>query len=670
MDYDYSSFLKTPSGPHWKRIGLKRKAGVTVPLFSLYSSESTGIGEFPDLKPLIDWCAGTGLSLIQLLPLNDTGFHFRPYDAQSSFALEPVYLSPGSLKGLSPGPWKEETARLRERFPIRRRLGRVNYKIKKAKLRLLWKIFCRAGEGEGERRAEFEKFVKENGYWIEDYALFKTIKEKRKDSPWEAWEAPLRSREPGALRQFSRQYEKRIRFHGWLAWQLHEQFVEAKVYGASRGVHLIGDLPFLVSRDSADVWAHQNYFKLDLAAGAPPDAYFALGQRWGMPPYRWENIAQDGYEYLIQKLRCAERFYGLFRIDHVVGMFRIWTIAQTEPLENGGLNGKFDPEDEGSWDAHGRRLLEVILKQTSMLPCAEDLGVVPDSCFRALEDFGIPGTDVQRWMKNRGEDFTFKPPAQYRKNAMAILSNHDMPCFLGWWRYEAGTVDEELFKRQCVKYGLDFEALRAPLFDLEHSRHGRLRWREEIQNAEALLAIVGARSPRPLPGGVLAKGGETPPLLEHQIPDIVEAFRYALREKDKFAVYLMGSDLKGSDPMKTHGSAPTLVQKALEKINQTASIFSIQLLTDWLSLAPHVVRDCGQDSYPLGYSRPDNVIIGAPLGALDPSFQGDPWEWRINFPGTMNDRNWSLLAPFSLEEMLTLPVNSLIRALNEQSDRI
>ncbi|MFA7001331.1 MAG: 4-alpha-glucanotransferase, partial [Candidatus Omnitrophota bacterium] len=363
----YQFLVDSLSGPQWKRLGVQRRSGVVTPLFSLFSGESAGIGEIPDLKLLADWCVKTGMSVIQLLPMNDVGFEFRPYDAQSSFALDPMYLAVGQLRGVAAAPFRKALEKLRMEYPAGK--PRVDYRIKGAKLKLLWRIY----EGcSGKSLAGLDAYEEENRFWLGDYAVYKALKEKFGQAGWESWEDPYKHRNPDALRAFEREHAGVIRFHKWLQWQLAEQFREVKAYASGKGILLMGDLPFLVSRDSADVWSRQQDFKLDLVSGAPPDDYYAKGQRWGMPAYRWDSIAQGGYAYPAAKVRYAEQFYDFFRIDHVVGCFRLWTIRLEEPLEHEGQIGAFDPPEESLWEDHGKRILRAWIENTRMIPCAED----------------------------------------------------------------------------------------------------------------------------------------------------------------------------------------------------------------------------------------------------------------------------------------------------------
>ncbi len=547
------------------------------------------------------------MSIIQLLPMNDVGFSFTPYDAQSGFALDPMYLSFGHLVEVKTKPYLVEIELLRKTFETGS--GRVDYKIKTAKLDLLWKIFK---EQVIKDPPPFKQYRSKNKFWLEDYTCFKAIKEENGNKCWEEWPVQLKERNPEAIRGFVKTHQERIRFHEWLEWQLFEQFKEIKKYARSKKVLLMGDLPFLTSRDSADVWSHPEYFKLDLSSGAPPDTYFFKGQRWGTPPCRWENIEKDSYRYVIQKLEYANNFYDLLRMDHVVGFFRLWSIPVFEPPENAGLNGFFDPADERLWEERGRKLLSMMIEHSKMLVCAEDLGTVPECSYRVLDEFAVPGIDVQRWMRDFQTDHAFKLPEQYRQNSIAALSTHDMASFNAWWEYEAGTVYGPLFERQCKSKGIPFEEVKPKLFDLDQSAYGRLRWRSEIKEVGILIQILG----KP----------------ETEIEDLIHLYRFSYDEKLKFWNYL---GLSGDCEKK---SSPSLVKAAFEKISSAASIFSIQLLQDWLA-----------------------------LGNL---WKENSWNTRINFPGMINDRNWSLVMPVSLEEMKSLPINQEIKTINVQAGRV
>jgi 4-alpha-glucanotransferase len=491
----------------WQKTGAKSRAGILAPLFSLHSRQSSGIGDFGDLKLLADWALATGNSIIQLLPMNEVGPLFCPYDSLSSFALEPMYIR------------LPEFDKLRKIFPAS--TPYVDYRIKQAKLRILQELYARKT---GKDNSAVTKFKQENAYWLEDFALYKALKNYHQGRAWWQWQEKYRDRHPDDLADFRREHRQEIDFECWLQWLAFEQFQEAKDYAAGKKVLLNGDLPILVSRDSADVWQHPEFFKLEYAAGAPPDMYCALGQRWGMPTYNWQPIAADGYRYLKEKLRYAENFYDILRIDHVVGLFRIWSIPYNEPLDNQGLNGFFDPSDERLWEGQGRAILSVILASTRMLVCAEDLGVIPRACPKALEEFRIPGNDVQRWARDWEGTRDFLEPKDYRHYSVSMLSTHDTSNWTAWWQEEADKEEKEkLWQQMKLK--------------------GRMREKSDSEIVEAALKI-------------------------------------------------------------------TL---------QARSVFSIQLIFDWLFLA----------------------------GLL----KGDPCQYRVNTPGTISEKNWSLRLPLALEDL-------------------
>ena len=602
----YRPFLATKTARQWSRVGLNRRAGVATPLFSIYSKQSVGIGELPDIKLLVDWCREVGMSVIQLLPMNDVGFDFRPYDAQSSFALDPMYLRLSDLKETDLSEFTGDIDALRITFSISG--TRVNYAIKSAKLDLLWKIFKK---NQKKHNPSLEQYIEANRFWLSDYVLFQAIKERNQFRGWEAWDQDFRQKNIAMLWRFKTENTERLQFFEWLQWQLFEQFRAVKQYAEEKQILIMGDLPFLVARDSADVWAHQTYFKLSLAAGAPPDFFLSNGQRWGMPTYQWERIAQNDYDYLRAKLKYAQNFYHLFRLDHVVGLFRLWSIPTTEPFENAGLNGAFDPQDERIWEEHGRKILSVMAEETEMLPCAEDLGTVPECSYRVLSEFGIPGMDVQRWSRDWSASYDFVAPESYRKNSIATISTHDMSNLLAWWQFEAGTVEGELIRRKCAARGLSFDEVKQKLFDDAASRYGRLRWRAEIASVSAMLAALHQS--------------------EEEVSELVYLYRSSFDEKARFLKYL------GLSPAEDV-SAEIIIRRAFEMAHSAASVFSIQLLQDWLSLGGSLTED--------------------------------PWDYRINFPGMTRNQNWTLMIPLPLEAMMTLEVNTRIREINLKANRI
>ena len=597
---------KTLSADKWERIGMQKRAGVLAPLFSVYSRKSTGIGELRDLKLLIDWAKLSGNSIIQLLPLNELGLLFCPYDSISSFALEPAYISLEEVPGGNSNSIKARISQLKKEFPTGR--SHVDYRIRREKLAVLWDIFIEEARNIAE---ELKKFREDNSYWINDFALFKVLKDYHRGAPWYEWEDKYKNRIMPQLEVFRKEHEKEITFQVWVQWQLYKQFKEVKAYAQDKKIFLKGDLPFLVSRDSADVWQHQEFFKLEFAAGAPPDMYCAKGQRWGMPTYNWDKVAKDDYKYLKEKLKVAQEFYDILRIDHVVGLFRIWSIPCNEPLENQGLRGFFDPQDEREWAGHGKNILSVMLNNTKMLLCAEDLGVIPKVCTQALEEFGIPGNDVQRWAKDWRIKHDFLDPAEYRTLSVTMLSTHDTTIWLAWWENEAGTVDEELFRRKCVERRIDYDAVKGNLFDPGTPKHGRRRWLSNVCSSDSLVHILGKK--------------------KEEIADFIDMYENTFQEKEKLWKYL-----KIAGPMQENANRQA-IGAVLKMTLESKAIFCIHLILDWLSLA----------------------------GVL----KGDSYQYRINTPGTISENNWSVVIPISLEELLKHKVTKEAKKMIASSGR-
>jgi len=598
---DNSFLLNTRTGDKWQRIGTNKRAGIAVPLFSVYSSASCGIGDFNDLKLLVDWCSDCGFTILQLLPLNDVGSDFAPYSSVSTFAIDPMYISFNLLTG-SDSSLNDEIINIRKKY--RHRFGKVYYGIKKAKIELTKKIFTSADDLNNK---QFQNFIYKNIYCLKDYAVFKILKQINNDLPWENFSDDNKYHDANVLSKLEIEYENELKFIYWLQWKLFEQLKQVKEYASSKGIFIMGDLPFLVSRDSADVWAHQNYFRLDLSSGAPPDMYFALGQKWGMPPYNWESIACDDFNYVRDRLIYAENFYHMYRIDHFVGLFRVWT-SNYEINTPVSIGGSFLPNEEYLWEEHGRRIID-IMNSTSMLACAEDLGTVPECSYRVLSEYGIPGIDFQRYMKS---NYFFRSPAEYRINSCTVVSTHDSAFFINWWQFEAGTIDEKLFEIMFFSQSDNkehYSYVINTLFDLNNSAYGRLLWNENISSVEIMLGILQPR--------------------QDKVYEFANLYMESFAEKNKFMSFL------GVENVKSEG----LCYFAIKKSNETNSIFNIQLLQEYLCLESSLLEKIGK------------------------------WKNRINTPGKVSKDNWSIRLPISLENLLNSELNNKIRNLLRETGR-
>ena len=607
MPYHYEFLKKKETAMLWKRIGIKRRAGILCPLFSLYSRKSVGIGEYRDLRPLIDWCISTKTTLLQLLPLNDMGFGNSPYASVSSFALDPIYLSLDDIKGRQVHI-NDRIKLLQTRYPTSQK--KVNYAIKADKLQILWDIFQTAKCD----YPAFARFKQENTYWLEDYVSYTVLKKYHNGQSWQQWDPLFKNKDIQALSQFRKKHKDQLEFYRWVQWQSYEQFKKIYRYAEEKDVYLIGDIPFLVSRDSADVWGqYQCYFNLNEYAGCPPDAYNALGQKWGMPGYHWKILNDNDYVYFTKKLQYASHFYQLYRIDHVVGMFRLWVIDDKQEETTKGLHGRFDPENQCMWRNNGKNILKAMIRSTKMLPCAEDLGVVPIECIEVLEELGIPGIDVQRWLKHRDQETTtFKRPEEFRQLAIAVSSSHDMSNTATMWQYEFETTDEWCFKKTCQDKGIDYEWLAQRLFQMNHSHFGRLRWKKNLHNTDILLWNIEKN--------------------RHEVEDIVASYKETFDEKKLLFI----RNMHYSEEDLQSKSLKEIVLAILQYVSSSASIFSIHSMLDILLLEYDI---------------------------------HDLWHFRINFPGTVGDNNWTLRLPVPVESLANMSVNTTILDMNHNTNR-
>lgn len=332
--------------------------GLAVPLLSVRTRKGP-CGEFPDIPALARLAKSWDMGMVQLLPLNDTGFQTSPYSALSAFALNPIYLRirdlPEAEDGL-PGASPTDAGLAEDGQPdagpdeagaAYRRVGggtKVPYEaILEKKLKILRSLWGRALEGaEGDAlRARVDAWA-DGRPWARPYASFMVLKEENRFLPWWEWKS-LRDPGPGELEGLWADpgFADKGRFFLWTQMRAQEQCEAAGREALSLGVDILGDIPILMNVDSADVWARRDIFDLSQVAGAPPDMYSSMGQNWGFPLYRWNILEDQGFGFWKERLACAARYYSAYRIDHVLGFFRIWAIGTRE---KDGFLGRFDPE--------------------------------------------------------------------------------------------------------------------------------------------------------------------------------------------------------------------------------------------------------------------------------------------------------------------------------------
>ena len=318
-----------------------RYAGTAIPVFSLRSRNSAGIGDFGDIKLMVDWAAATGQALLQLLPVNDTTStktwtDSYPYGGITIMALHPIYLN---LKDL--GTVRGEAARkaFDEEAAELNALPQLDYeRVFDLKMRYAHAIFAQNGTRTRGSKA-YQAFFEANRAWLLPYAAFSVLRDRFGTADFSTWKRLKKYSALGVARLYGEAKDE-MDFYIFLQYHLDKQLREAHEYARSRGIALKGDIPIGITPHSVEAWAEPEYFNMGEQAGAPPDAFAADGQNWGFPTYNWDRMAQDGFAWWKRRFHKMAEYFDAYRIDHVLGFFRIWEIPV--PYKS-GLMGHFSP---------------------------------------------------------------------------------------------------------------------------------------------------------------------------------------------------------------------------------------------------------------------------------------------------------------------------------------
>jgi 4-alpha-glucanotransferase len=324
--------------------GLWKGAGVAIPVFSLRTQNSFGVGEFMDLKVLVDWSVKTGLKLVQILPINDTIANHTwkdsyPYAAISVFALHPVYLNLLEMGKLSDKKLMETYVRKGSKLNKNDTVDYVS--VMKLKSRYFKQLYDQ-DKKKFLNDKRYKKFFKENKDWLIPYAAFSCLRDRYGTPDFTKWEAysDYDEKEIQKLVKPSNPDYDDFAVHYFIQFHLHLQLSKVVEYARSKGVILKGDLPIGIYRDSVDAWVEPKLYHMNKQAGAPPDAYSITGQNWRFPTYNWEEMANDNYAWWRRRLSQMAKYFDAYRIDHILGFFRIWEIPY-DSIE--GLMGVFNP---------------------------------------------------------------------------------------------------------------------------------------------------------------------------------------------------------------------------------------------------------------------------------------------------------------------------------------
>ncbi len=495
-----------------------------VPLFALRGENDLGIGDLGALREFIDWAAEIGFKLVQLLPINEIGADNSPYNAISAMAIEPttLYLAPNSPEDLTRDDFDAVTADV---DLANLRHGEVKYRqVKKLKRRLLEKTFANFADRAGkERQLEFRAFCEEEAGWLDDYALFRVLMEENDESAaWTRWPAQHQSMERARawLRDLPQDRQAVIRdrqnFFRYVQWIAYQQWGEIKSYAEEREVAVMGDIPFGVSYYSADVFARPNEFALDWSGGAPPEPYFKddeftqkWGQNWGIPLYRWDRMRANNFEWWRVRVRAVRRIFHLFRIDHVLGFYRIYAFPwrprknkQFLPLEReemlertGGRAPHFAPRDDETsenCDANkreGEEYLRVVLEEAGATRViGEDLGTVPDYVRPNLRSLGIAGFKIPQWEVYH-EQVT--PGDKYERLSVATYTTHDHKPIRALWEeaFERPTATSDQSRFELTKIAV-FAGFDPKIDKMDFEKNFYPAIMEALFKSEAWIAIV------------------------------------------------------------------------------------------------------------------------------------------------------------------------------------
>jgi 4-alpha-glucanotransferase len=319
-------------------------AGVAIPVFSLLTEQSFGVGEFTDLKRLVDWCRATGLKLIQILPVNDTTathtwMDSYPYSGISAFALHPLYLNLSQLAGNQYKNLLEPLEKERRRLNS---LDALDYQaVLEAKLEFVRQVFP-LRKDEFLKSSDYQQFLQANREWLVPYAGFCYLRDKHGTPDFGRWpeHGKYNVAEIAALTSAGSPAYDEVLLTYFIQYHLNIQLKEASEYAHANGVILKGDIPIGVSRFGVDVWQEPDLYHLEFQAGAPPDAFGIKGQNWSFPTYNWPRMKQDGFAWWKRRFEQMGRYFDAFRIDHILGFFRIWSIP-LDAVE--GILGHFEP---------------------------------------------------------------------------------------------------------------------------------------------------------------------------------------------------------------------------------------------------------------------------------------------------------------------------------------
>ena len=400
-----------------------------------------GVGDLGDeLTGFLDWAAGAGVRVWQVLPLNPPGYGHSPYGCLSSFAGNPLLISPQRL--LQENLLPSSAVATVPTFPD----GQVQFDavipFKAALLRESWAHFDK--HASSEHRNAFNAFVDapDQKPWLDSFATFMSLKERSGGAPWWEWDGGLARAEENALAKVKRELAGEIQFQKYVQFLFFRQWQAVRDAAHSRGIRIMGDIPIYVANDSADVWGNRQLFYLDdagkptVVAGVPPDYFSTTGQRWGNPLYRWDLMRDNGFRWWIDRVRANLRFADIIRLDHFRGFSAYWEIPAHEPT---AIHGRWMP-------GPGRALFDAIQKALGSVPLiAEDLGFITPEVHELRKSAGLPGMKILQFGFTQIDSPHL--PHRYDTQTVVYTGTHDNDTARGW--FEHASAEE---KQRATSY--------------------------------------------------------------------------------------------------------------------------------------------------------------------------------------------------------------------------
>ena len=415
----------------------ERASGILLHPTSLPGGD--GIGDLGDeARRFVDFLVRSKQTYWQTLPLTPTGWGDSPYGSFSAFAGNTLLIA-------DQGP-PNANAKNRPLSGKTKSAVRVDYgAVFESKSRMLRAAFDDFQKSKNERKGEFDTFVHENASWLEDYALYRAVKASQGQRPWYEWDDALKLRDEHALGDASQDLHEQVLAEKFYQFLFFSQWYAVKEYANTNGVKIVGDVPIFLALDSADVWRHQELFKLNddgspaVVSGVPPDYFSKTGQLWGNPLYDWDAMREDGFAWWIARIRHTLKMFDVARIDHFIGFAAAWEVPGGDPTA-----------EHGQWvAAPGKDLFDAMKNELGELPFwVEDLGVVTPEVEALRDEFEFPGMRILQFAFGGGaRDLAL--PHNHVRNSITYTGTHDNDTTVGWWNSLPPDSDARRF---CMKY--------------------------------------------------------------------------------------------------------------------------------------------------------------------------------------------------------------------------